>query len=77
MKATARPRPNRCVASRTYGPPDPSPDQPRSSLLNEFASFLRHNMLWWLVPMLLVLLLFVVLIAISGTSTTPFIYSAH
>jgi hypothetical protein len=57
--------------------PDPSLDQQPNSLLTEFAAFLRHNMLWWIVPMLLVVALFIVLIAISGTSTTPFIYSAN
>ena len=54
----------------------PPAGQP-SSLLAEFAAFLRHNMLWWLLPLLLVLLLFAVLILVSGTSSTPFIYSTY
>ena len=61
-----------------------SPDQHDSpagqsppSLIGEFAAFLRQNILWWLLPLVLVLLLFLVLILISGTSSTPFIYTTY
>ena len=56
--------------------PNP-PTDPPSSLWAEFATFLRQNMLWWLLPLVLVLLLFLALILISGTSSTPFIYSTY
>jgi hypothetical protein len=47
------------------------------SLLAEFVAFLRHNKKWWLLPILLVLLLFGVLIFLSGTGAAPFIYTLH
>jgi hypothetical protein len=47
------------------------------SLLVEFVQFLRHNKKWWLLPILLVLLLFGVLIFLSGTGAAPFIYTLH
>lgn len=48
-----------------------------STLLGEFIAFLRHNKKWWLLPILLVLLLFGVLIFLSGTGAAPFIYTLH
>ena len=47
------------------------------TLLAEFLDFLRHNKKWWLLPILLVLLLFGVLIFLSGTGAAPFIYTFH
>jgi len=47
------------------------------TLLGEFWQFLRHNKKWWLLPILLVLLLFGVLIFLSGTGAAPFIYTFH
>ena len=47
------------------------------SLIGEFWEFLRHNKKWWLLPILLVLLLFGVLIVLSGTGAAPFIYTFH
>lgn len=47
------------------------------SLLREFVDFLRHNKKWWLLPILIVLLLFGVLIFLSGTGVAPFIYTLH
>jgi len=46
-------------------------------LLAEFVDFLRHNKKWWLLPILIVLLLFGVLIFLSGTGVAPFIYTLH
>ena len=54
-------------ASRETGP----------SLLAEFVDFLRHNKKWWLLPILIVLLVFGVLIFLSGTGVAPFIYTLH
>ena len=50
---------------------------PSPSLLAEFMDFLRHNKKWWLLPILIVLLLFGVLIFLSGTGVAPFIYTLH
>ncbi|MGE3803223.1 MAG: DUF5989 family protein [Gemmataceae bacterium] len=47
----------------------------QQGLLAEFWEFLRHNKKWWLVPILIALLLFGVLILLSGTAATPFIYT--
>ena len=47
------------------------------TLLGEFVDFLRHNKKWWLLPILLVLLLFGALIVLSGTGAAPFIYTLH
>ena len=46
-------------------------------LLREFVDFLLHCKKWWLLPILLVLLLFGALIALSGTGAAPFIYTLH
>ncbi len=51
-------------------------DEP-PSLLAEFWQFLCHNKKWWLLPILIVLLLFGLLIFLSGTGAAPFIYTFH
>ncbi len=43
-------------------------------LLKEFAGFAWKNKVWWIVPMVLVLLLLALLIATSQTAA-PFIYT--
>ncbi|HEY8505546.1 MAG TPA: DUF5989 family protein, partial [Gemmataceae bacterium] len=50
-------------------------DRKERGLVGEFWDFLRHNRKWWLLPILLVLLLFGLLIMTSGTAATPFIYA--
>lgn len=47
------------------------------TLLGEFWEFLRHNKKWWLLPILVVLLLFGVLIFLNATGAAPFIYTLH
>jgi hypothetical protein len=47
----------------------------RENLLTEICAFLKENKKWWLVPILVVLLLFGFLIVLSGTSLAPFIYT--
>jgi len=47
------------------------------SPLRDFLTFLREHKAWWLAPLVVVAVLFAVLIVISGTATTPFIYTAH
>ncbi len=45
------------------------------NLLSELWAFLRHNKKWWLVPILLFLLVFGLLVFLSGTGVAPFIYT--
>lgn len=52
-------------------------DSPAPTLLAEFWEFLRHNKKWWLLPILIVLLVFGVLIFLTTTGAAPFIYSLH
>ena len=47
------------------------------SLAREIWDFLCHNKKWWLLPIFIVLLLFGVLIFLSGTGAAPFIYTFH
>lgn len=51
--------------------------EPAPSLIAEFWQFLRHNKKWWLLPILIVLLVFGILIVLSGTGFAPFIYTLH
>ncbi|MDR0863953.1 MAG: DUF5989 family protein [Candidatus Symbiothrix sp.] len=44
--------------------------------LREFAAFLRERKKYWLIPLLVILLLFSLLIVLTqGTALAPFIYS--
>jgi hypothetical protein len=45
------------------------------SLISEFWAFLAQNKKWWLLPILIVMLLFGALIFLSGTAAAPFIYT--
>jgi len=46
------------------------------SAINDFWGFLKERKKWWLLPMVLVLLLFGVLIVLtSGSAIAPFIYT--
>ncbi len=49
----------------------------RMGVLGELLSFLWKRKLYWLLPMILVLLVFAVLIVLAGSSgvAAPFIYS--
>lgn len=44
-------------------------------LVAEFWAFLKQNKKWWLLPIVVVMLLLGVLIFLSGTAATPFIYT--
>jgi hypothetical protein len=46
-----------------------------AGLLGEFWDFLTHIKKWWLLPILVVLLLFGGLVLLSGTAAAPFIYT--
>jgi drug/metabolite transporter superfamily protein YnfA len=45
------------------------------TLLGEIWYLLRHNKKWWLVPILLILLVFGLFMILSGTAAAPFIYT--
>jgi hypothetical protein len=49
--------------------------QARGGLLRELWGFLRENKKWWLLPLLVVLLIFGLLFLLSGTGIAPFIYT--
>lgn len=49
--------------------------QKRSSIVSEFWQFLKYNKKWWLLPIVIVLLLFGVLVFLAGSSAAPFIYT--
>lgn len=44
-------------------------------LISEMWGFLRDNKKWWLLPIVVMLLLFGLLIILSGTGLAPFIYT--
>ena len=52
-------------------------EQSEAGFFSELWGFLRENKKWWLLPILIVLLLFGVLIFLSGTGAAPFIYTFH
>ena len=45
------------------------------SLLAEFGEMLMQNKKYWMIPIILVLLLFGVLILMGGSAAAPFIYT--
>lgn len=47
----------------------------RTGIVNEFMMFIKENKTYWMVPILLVLLLFGLLIALGSTGAAPFIYT--
>jgi drug/metabolite transporter superfamily protein YnfA len=49
--------------------------QQRAGFLSELWGFLKTNKKWWLLPILVVLLIFGLLILLSSTGVAPFIYT--
>ena len=48
----------------------------RSGILGELISFLWKRKLWWLIPMILMLVLFAVLLVFAqGSAIAPFLYT--
>ena len=47
----------------------------RSGFVAEFLYFLKTSKKWWLLPIVVVLVLFGVLVFLSGTAAAPFIYT--
>ena len=50
-------------------------EQPRGGFLRELWGFLAQNKKWWLLPILIMLLVFGLLILLSGSGLAPFIYT--
>ncbi len=50
-------------------------EQPRVGLLRELWGFLAQNKKWWLLPILIMLVLFGMLVVLSGSGLAPFIYT--
>lgn len=50
-------------------------EEQRGGFIGEFIGFLRQNKKWWLVPVLIMLLVFGLLVFLSGTGLAPFIYT--
>ena len=46
-----------------------------TGLVADFVGYLKHNKKWWMTPIIVVLLLFGVLVMLSGTAMAPFIYA--
>ena len=46
-----------------------------SPLIKEFLDFLMHSKKWWMLPILIIMLLFGILIILGGTGAAPFIYT--
>jgi drug/metabolite transporter superfamily protein YnfA len=49
--------------------------QSERPLVYELWAFLRENRKWWLAPIVVTLLLFGVVLALSGSAAAPFIYT--
>lgn len=47
----------------------------RTGMAAEFIYFLKHSKKWWLLPIVVVLVVFGVLVFLSGTAAAPFIYT--
>jgi drug/metabolite transporter superfamily protein YnfA len=47
----------------------------QGGLVTEFWLFLSHTKKWWLLPIVVILVLFGLLMALSGTAAAPFIYT--
>jgi hypothetical protein len=49
--------------------------QPRSGFLGELWGFLKTNKKWWLLPIIILFLIFGLLMLLSSTGLAPFIYT--
>ena len=47
----------------------------RAGFVAEFLYFLKTSKKWWLLPIVVVLVVFGVLVFLSGTAAAPFIYT--
>lgn len=49
--------------------------QRRDSLFADYLHFLKRTRKWWLVPLIVILLLFGVLFVLASTGAAPFVYT--
>jgi hypothetical protein len=49
--------------------------RPQSNLLSEFYSLLKVNKKYWMIPIIVMLLIFGLIIVVGGTAAAPFIYT--
>jgi hypothetical protein len=47
----------------------------KTGMVAEFRYFLKNSKKWWLLPIVVVLVVFGVLLFLSGTAAAPFIYT--
>lgn len=52
-----------------------SADQKEVGLIGEFIGMLKHNKKYWLIPLLIILLMFGALILLGSSAAAPFIYT--
>jgi hypothetical protein len=52
-----------------------SGDEKEAGLLREFLAMMKENKKYWLIPLVLILLVFSVLIILGSTAAAPFIYT--
>jgi len=52
-----------------------APQRGGSNIASEFWQFLSQSKKWWMLPIVVVILLFGVLVFLSGTAAAPFIYT--
>ena len=50
-------------------------EEGQGGIFSDLWGFLKQNKKWWLLPILIVLLIFSLLIFLSGTGLAPFIYT--
>jgi hypothetical protein len=56
-------------------PEQPELEEGNVSFLREVAGFMLQNKKWWLVPIVLVMLLFAGLLILGATGAAPFVYT--
>ena len=47
----------------------------RDSIVSDYLQFLKRTKKWWLVPLIIMLLLFGVLFVLAATGAAPFVYT--
>ena len=52
-----------------------SNEEKEAGLLGEFLAMMKENKKYWLIPLVLILLIFGVLIILGSTAAAPFIYT--
>lgn len=50
-------------------------EQGKGGIIRELWGFIKENKKWWLLPLVIALLVFGLLIFLSGTGLAPFIYT--